>query len=103
MDQNKNVFYLKLHSSPRSNSLPKSLGINSLDIPLNENIYGSFSKKVKKELINFYRNIQNEKILIIEYDGNFIPILYLFWVNIIHKKRFKIFLTSMISIRLKKS
>ena len=92
MDQNKNVFYLKLHSSPRSNSLPKSLGINSLDIPLNENIYGSFSKKVKKELINFYRNIQNEKILIIEYDGNFIPILYLFWVNIIHKKGFKIFL-----------
>ena len=92
MNQNKNALYLKLHSSPRSNSLPKTLGISSLDIPINENIYGSFSKKVKKELIKFYRDIQNERILIIEYDGNFIPILYLFWVNIIYKKRFRIFL-----------
>lgn len=92
MNQNKNALYLKLHSSPRSNSLPKTLGISSLDIPINENIYGSFSKKVKKELIKFYRDIQNERTLIIEYDGNFIPILYLFWVNIIYKKRFKIFL-----------
>ncbi len=92
MAQNKNVLYLKLHSSPRSNSLPNYLGISSLDLPISENIYGSFSKKVKGELIKFYRDIKSKRTLIIEYDGNFIPILYLFWVNIVYKKRFIIFL-----------
>ena len=92
MDHNNNVLYLKLHSSPRSNSLPKALTINSRKIPLNVNLYSSFSRKIQKKLINFFRDIKNRSTLIVEYDGNFVPIFILFWTNIFYKKRFRVFL-----------
>ena len=86
------IFYLLLHKSPRSNALPNYLGIHSQKIPINSNIYNSISLKVFLRLIKFFKSFQKKAQIIIEYDGNFVPIFCLAFVNIFCLKRFKIYL-----------
>ena len=87
-----NTFYLLLHQSPRSNALPNHLGIKSKKIPIDTNVYNSLSLKVIFRLINFFKSFNKKALIIIEYDGNFVPIFCLAFVNIFYLKRFKIYL-----------
>jgi hypothetical protein len=90
-DEN-HFMYLALHKSPRSKALPKHFGIQSKFIPLEENLYKSFSLSNSKLLISFFKKIKNRSNLIIEYDGNFFPQVILIFVNLIYFKRFRIIL-----------
>tara|TARA_B100000965_G_C19600930_1_gene762576 strand:+ start:2562 stop:3569 length:1008 start_codon:yes stop_codon:yes gene_type:complete len=89
---NQNIFYLRLHKSPRSNALPNYLDIELIDIPLEVNIYKSISIKVFCKLFNFFRLFEKRSKLIVEYDGNFIPIFCLVFSNLFFFKKYKIFL-----------
>jgi hypothetical protein len=86
------TLYLALHDSPRTKSLPSEWGINTLKIPLKSNIYGSFKIKHLNSLYKFFKSIESNKTLIVEYDGNFVPIFVLAIVNLLNYKRFKIIL-----------
>ena len=89
INTNKSV-YLALHPSPRSKSLPKHLDIPSIEVPSIGNIYQSASPSTLKKMSRFFRNLETSSNLILEYDGNFIPVISLFYTNFFYKKKFKI-------------
>ena len=86
------TIYIALHESPRTNSLPAKLNIETVKLPEIGNIYKSFRFRAVKRVYRFFNQLNRNKQLILEYDGNFIPVLTCACVNIFKSKKFKIIL-----------
>lgn len=84
--------YIALHESPRTQSLPAKLNIETLKLPEIGNIYKSLRFTSVKKVYRFYNQLNSNAQLILEYDGNFIPVLTCAFVNTFKSKKFKIIL-----------
>jgi hypothetical protein len=86
------IYYVALHESPRSLSLPKYFNAKYIRLLLNANLWSSFNKKtvnnIKEEIIN----IPARSVVIVEYDGNFIIPLILIYISISQNKKWKVIL-----------
>ena len=86
------TIYIALHESPRTQSLPAKLNIETVKLPEIGNIYKSLRFRAVKRVYRFFNQLNRNKQLILEYDGNFIPVLTCAFVNIFKSKKFKIIL-----------
>ena len=73
--------YIALHESPRTQSLPAKLNIETLKLPEIGNIYKSLRFTSVKKVYRFYNQLNSNAQLILEYDGNFIPVFSCDFVN----------------------
>jgi hypothetical protein len=86
------IYYLALHESPRSLSLPKYLNAKFIELLLNTNLWNSFNKNTINKIKEKVVDIPIKATIIVEYDGNFIVPLALIYVSISQNKKWKIVL-----------